>query len=113
MRVDLSGLPDVAPGTGQLTGSDGRKYKRVSTKTASRNCDELIAAGAPVVLDFYGRGQFDWVDGSDAHLAWCDVRRYVLTREPTSKQLKKHEFWTAGIWESEDRHQLVYLVGHC
>lgn len=73
----------------------------------------LDRAGAPLVIDFYGRGQFEWADQNDALATWAEIRPYVLTREPTAKQLSKHEFWNAGIWEARDEHSIVYLVGYC
>lgn len=98
---------------GKVTGADDRAYTRRGTKAKRSVCDELLAAGTPLVLDMYGSGQFEWFDGSDAIDTWASVRSYVVTTDPTGKQLAKHERWTAGIWESDEGCQLIYLTGSC
>lgn len=98
---------------GKVTGADDRAYTRRSTKAKRSVCDDLLAGGAPLILEMYGSGQFDWFDGEDATEAWSSARPYVITAAPTGKQLSKHEMWTAGIWESDEGRQLVYLTGSC
>lgn len=73
----------------------------------------MIAAGVPLILDMYGHGRFEWYDGEDAPKEWAKVRPYVITTEPTSKQLSKHEMWNAGVWTTEADHRVLYLTGHC
>ncbi|QWF20583.1 hypothetical protein KM427_16540 [Nocardioides sp. LMS-CY] len=96
-----------------ITGPDGRGYARHGTRTGRRAADELVAAGVPIVLDLYGHGQLEWFDAEDARTAWTEVRPFVTTAEPTSRQLAKHVMWTAGTWLSEDEGPLLYLTGRC
>lgn len=114
MRADLDEFQraeDADQGT--VTGVDGRVYSRRSTKTKRRVCDAIAAAGNPIVLQMYSSGQFEWFDGEDATTTWAAVRPYVVTTEPKTKQLAKHEVWTAGIWESDDGSTVLLLTGHC
>lgn len=78
-----------------------------------READALVDAGVPVIFDLYGQGRLEWCDGEDARREWQDVRPYVVTTEPTSKQLAKHAMWTAGTWESDDGRCVLYLTGRC
>jgi hypothetical protein len=98
---------------GKVTGPDGRAYSRRSTRTKRSVCDEIVAAGSPVVLEMYSRGQFEWFDGDDATTTWAEVRPYVVSTAPATKQLAKHNMWTAGIWESDDGSTVLYLTGYC
>jgi hypothetical protein len=98
---------------GKLTGADGRSYARRGTKMKRSVADEVVASGAPLVLDMWSSGQLDWFDGEEAATAWDDVRAYVISADPTTKQLLKHEMWNAGQWESDDGKVLLYLTGHC
>lgn len=98
---------------GKVTGPDGRTYSRRSTRTKRSACDEIVATGRPVVLEMYGNGQFEWFDEDDASTIWAEVRPYVVSTEPTTRQLAKHSMWTAGVWESDDGHAVLYLTGHC
>jgi hypothetical protein len=95
---------------GKITGVDGRGYSRRGTKSKRSVADELVTSGAPLVLDMYSSGQFEWFEGEDARKTWAEVRPYVISARPTSKQLGKHEMWNAGIWEDEDGNQLLYLT---
>lgn len=97
---------------GQVTGPDGNSYLRRGTKMSRRQADAMVAAGVPLVLDFYGRDQFEWFDGEDAREIWSEIRPYVTTSDPTARQLAKHAMWTAGLWESSDA-ALLYLIGRC
>ncbi len=98
---------------GMITGADGRGYLRQGTKAKRRVADALVASGAPLILEMFGHDQFDWFDGDAARAKWAEVRPYVISTQPTSKQLSKHEMWNAGIWESENGQQLLYLTGSC
>ena len=98
---------------GRITGADGRGYVRRGTKTKRSVADDLVASGAPLVLDMYSRGQLEWFDGDAALNKWAEVRPYVISTQPTSKQLGKHEMWNAGVWEDETGNQLLYLTGSC
>lgn len=114
MRADLEQLQrPVDVDQGKITGADGITYARRSTKTKRAVAQELVAAGTPLVLDMYGRGQFEWLDGDDATAAWAQIRDYITTAEPTPKQLAKHEMWTTGIWESDESTTVLYLTGYC
>ena len=98
---------------GKITGADGRGYGRRGTATKRRVADDLVASGVPLVLDMYGRGQFEWFEGDAAAKKWAEVRPYVLSSPPTSRQLAKHERWNAGVWEDEHGRRLLYLTGSC
>jgi hypothetical protein len=98
---------------GRITGADGRGYARRGTKAKCSVADELVASGAPLVLEMYSSGQFEWFDGEAAMQKWAEVRPYVISTQPTSKQLGKHEMWNAGVWEDEEGSQLLYLTGSC
>ena len=98
---------------GKVTGADGRGYTRRGTKTKRSVADELIHSGAPLVLEMYSTGQFEWFDGAESRTKWDEVREFVISTAPTSKQLSKHEHWNAGVWEDEDGNQLVHLTGFC
>src|ERR1700712_3323821 len=100
MGVDLNRLQqDDHHDQGKVTGADSRAYTRRGTKAKRSVGDDLVAAGAPLVLDMWSRGQLEWFDGTEAAQAWQEVRPYVVAAEPTTKQLSKHEMWTAGVWE--------------
>jgi len=114
MRVDLGDRQRTEhQDQGKITGADGQGYARRGTKAKRSVADGLVAGGAPLVLDMYSRGQFEWVDGDEAIHTWANVRPYVISTDPTSKQLAKHEMWNAGIWESDNGSQLLYLTGSC
>lgn len=53
----------------KVTGADGRGNSRRGTKAKRSAADDLVASGAPLVLDMYGTGQFEWFDGEDAERA--------------------------------------------
>lgn len=114
MRVDLFDLqtPDVRA-QGSVVGADGRIYSRRGTRTKRRIADALVDRGTPLVLDQYGSGQFEWFDGQDALQVWAEVRPHLQTNEPIRKQLGRQVIWTAGVWNSDDDHQLLYLTGRC
>ncbi|GAA3675463.1 hypothetical protein GCM10022237_38760 [Nocardioides ginsengisoli] len=114
MRTDLTDIQTQADADNRtVTGADGEVYARRTTRMARRQADELIAAGTPLVFERYGDALFDWCDGADAASVWASERTYVITSEPTAKQLAKHAMWTAGLWESGDGARLVYLSGRC
>jgi len=98
---------------GKITGADGRGYTRRGSKTKRSAADGLVASGVPLVLDMFSSGQFEWFDGSAATAKWAEVRPYVISTEPTSKQLHKHQMWNAGVWVDSDGGQLLYLTGSC
>ncbi len=98
---------------GKITGANGHGYSRRGTKSKRSVGDDLVASGAPLVLDMYNSGQFEWFEGEDAGKTWAEIRPYVVPAQPTSKQLGKHAMWNAGVWEDEDGNQLLYLTGFC
>ena len=95
---------------GKITGADGRGYARRSTKAKRSVADGWVSAGAPLVLEMFSSSQLEWFDGEEAPERWAEVRPYVVSAEPTTKQLGKHERWNAGLWEDEEGRQLVYLT---
>lgn len=114
MRMDLTGEQTPASqGAGTVTGADRLTYTRRTTRVARRDADELVSSGCPVIFDLYGHGRFEWCDGVDAGTEWADERAYVITSDPTPKQLSKHAMWNAGVWESDSGERLVYLTGRC
>jgi hypothetical protein len=114
VRVDLFDSQTLEDrDQGKLTGADGRSYSRQGTKLSRRVADDLVTAGVPVVLYLYGHGRFEWTDGEDARQVWDEVRPHVITSDPTTKQLRKHEMWNAGVWASDDDRQVLYLTGTC
>jgi hypothetical protein len=113
MGVDLSRIQRADHhDQGQVTCADSRAHARRGTKAKRSVTEGLIAAGAPLVLDMWSRGQLEWFDGTEALQAWQEVRPYVVTG-PTTKQLSKHKMWTACVWEPEDGAKLLYLTGRC
>lgn len=98
---------------GMVTGADGRRYHRRGTKAKRSVADEVVAAGAPLILEMYSSGQFEWFEGDDAAKKWAEIRPHVVSAQPTVKQLRKHEMWNAGIWEDDNGRQLLYLTGFC
>jgi hypothetical protein len=107
--VDLSEAQWFSVTDGEVMGPDGTRYVRRSTKAKRRACDELLTAGSPLVLYYYGGGQLEWTDGDDATSAWAATRSAVTT-EP---RLRGDLEWTAGVWQSDDGRALVLLTGHC
>ncbi|MDQ2849291.1 MAG: hypothetical protein M3Y49_00930 [Actinomycetota bacterium] len=95
---------------GMITGADGRGYSRRGTKAKRRVADALVASGAPLVLEMDSSGQFEWFEGDAAIKKWAEVRPYVISTEPTSKQLVKHGAWNAGVWECETGGLLLHLT---
>jgi len=78
MRVDLGDRQRTEhQDQGKITGADGQGYARRGTKAKRSVADGLVAGGAPLVLDMYSRGQFEWVDGDEAIHTWANVRPYV------------------------------------
>jgi hypothetical protein len=108
VRADLSVTQWNAVAQGQIVAPDGTMYVRRTTKAKRRDCDALLADGAPLVLYYWAEGQLDWFDGNDTKDAWMNVRPAV-TSEPRQRGLE----WTAGAWESQDGKTLVLLTGHC
>lgn len=95
---------------GELTGPDGRTYRRRTTKASRRVGDELIAAGSPLVLYYWAGGQLDWFDDQDATERWQQVRGALTTQQP---QVGKEVVWTGGAWTDGDGHTVLLLTGHC
>lgn len=74
-----------------------------------RRIDDLLAAGSPLVLYWYGAGQLDWHDEAEAAAAWATARNRLTTSVPKPDG---DVVWTAGEWLSDDR-SLVLLTGAC
>lgn len=109
MHVELDAEQWHAVTEGTLLGPDGRHYRRRSTRMRRRQVDDLLAAGAPLVLYWYGGGQLDWADGQDAARAWQTARARLITAVPRPDG---SVVWTAGEWVS-DEASLVLLTGEC
>lgn len=109
MKVELDGEQWDAVTSGTLRGPDGRVYQRRSTRTRRRQVDDLLADGAPLVLYWYGAGQLDWHDETDAAAAWASARKRLTTSVPKPDG---DVVWMAGEWLSDDR-SLVLLTGTC
>lgn len=107
-----AGLPDDqwdAVEHGEVTGPDGTRYVRSSTRAKRRDCDRYLDSGAPLVLYYWGGRQLDWYDGDDALAAWQQARSAV-TQTP---RYRGDDEWTAGVWTSDGGQRLVLLTGHC
>ncbi len=97
MQVGLAVEQWEAVSSGALQGPDGRRYKRRSTRMRRRQVDDLIAAGVPLVLHWYGGQQLDWFDGADAVTAWEAARPRLRAAVPRPDG---DVVWTAGEWVS-------------
>jgi hypothetical protein len=95
---------------GELVGPDGARYRRRSTKSKRRLGDELVAAGAPLMLHYWAGGQLEWFEGADADARWKQVRGAVTSQEPRPSG---EVVWTAGRWEDLDGRAVLFLTGHC
>jgi len=109
MQVELFVQQWKAVTSGSLEGPDGRCYQRRSTRLRRRQVDDLLSAGAPLVLYWFGGQQLDWLDGEDAVGAWQTARRRLTTAVPRPDG---DVIWTAGEWASDDG-SLVLLTGEC
>lgn len=109
MRLDLADQWDGVA-SGELTGPDGQRYRRRTTKAKRREGDQLIQAGTPLALYYWAGGQLEWFDGDEATARWQKVRRAVTSQEPRPKG---DVDWTAGRWEDSDSHPIFLLTGHC
>lgn len=106
--LDETHWRDVAEG--QLTGPDSTRYVRRTTRSSVRDAEQLIRAGAPLVLYYWAGGRLEWRDGEDAMAQWR-VSRSQITRHERAP--KKNIRWTIGRWEADDGRPLVVLTGDC
>ncbi len=111
MQVDLDESEWSAVAHGELTGPDGVRYLRRTTRTKRREADELVQAGTPLVLAYWSGARLVWHDGVDAAEAWQEVRAHVTSSEPHPN--RKHVVWTAGSWDDGDNRSVLVLTGHC
>ncbi len=81
VRLDLADQWDGVA-SGELTGPDGQRYRRRTTKAKRREGDQLIQAGTPLALYYWAGGQLEWFDGDEATARWQKVRRAVTSQEP-------------------------------
>ena len=70
----------------------------------------MIAAGAPLVLYWYGGQQLDYFDGSDAPGRWQAVRHALTNQAP---QLGGDVVWTGGRWVGDDEEDMLLLTNQC
>lgn len=109
VHADLSQSQWESVTHGEIVGPDGATYVRRSTKAKRRDCDDLLRAGAPLVLYYWAAGQLDWYDDDDARTVWTATRSSVTTEPRLRGELE----WTAGIWQSDHGRELILLTGHC
>ena len=95
---------------GQLINPAGVRFERRSTRLKRAQADALIAAGAPLILYWYGGRQLDYFDGSDAVQQWRAVRPVVTTQAP---QLGGGVVWSGGRWVSDEDQEVLVLTGRC
>ena len=95
---------------GELTGPDGRTYRRRTTRANRGIGDELIGAGSPLVLYYWAGDQLDWFDDQDAVERWRQVRSALTTMPP---RVGKDVVWAGGAWADDDGHSVLLLTGHC
>ncbi|WP_432565044.1 hypothetical protein [Kineococcus sp. SYSU DK003] len=111
MRTSLADEQWDAVERGQVIIPTGRQFERRSSRIKRRDADALIAAGAPLVLYWYGGQQLDYFDGSDAAEQWQAVRGALTSQAP---QLGGDVVWTGGRWVcDEHEHELLLLTGQC
>ena len=110
MHVDLRDLnADVWD---RVQGPDGVAYFQQSSRLKRSQVDELIAAGPPLVVSWFGGGELDWFDERDALAAW-HKRRRLFTAHPTAST-SKHMQWTGGVFRTQDlERSIIVLTGHC
>jgi hypothetical protein len=101
MRVDLSDRQrSEHRDQGKITGADERGYSHRGTKTKRRVCDELLASGAPLVLDMYSSGQFEWFDGQRRSRSMGGrppLRHHGRPHEQTARQARDVDRWNLGV----------------
>lgn len=79
--------------------------------SGAANVEELVLAGAPFVLYYWARGQFEWFEVDEAAEQWAVGSVLgVISREPGRRKVSLE--WTGGTCESEAK-SLVLLTGHC
>ncbi|NAZ83578.1 hypothetical protein GTR02_17335 [Kineococcus sp. R8] len=93
-----------------MTSPAGRRFARRSTRIKRRDADALIAAGAPLVLYWFGGRQLDYFDGTDALEQWRVVRPALTSQTP---QIGGDVVWTGGLWVGGDQGNLLLLTGQC
>lgn len=97
---------------GSLTGPDGRRYFRRTTRAKRKEADQLVAGHAPVVLYYWAGGVLEWCDDVDAVGEWQTIRPQVLGGSAMPRGGGEIQ-WTAGRWEDEEGRPLLFLTGHC
>ncbi|MFD0481492.1 hypothetical protein ACFQ46_02715 [Kineococcus sp. GCM10028916] len=110
MRASLAEEQWNAVESGQVISPSGSRFTRGSSRIKRREADALIAAGAPLVLYWYGGQQLDYFDGSDALERWQAVRQTLTSQTP---QPGGEVVWTGGRWVSDDDEDLLLLTGQC
>ncbi|WP_432572291.1 hypothetical protein [Kineococcus sp. SYSU DK005] len=75
----------------------------------------MIAAGAALVLYWYGGRQLDHLEGMDAVQQWQVVRAAFTSQAPTSRAPMPGGdlLWSGGRWVSADGQQALVLIGRC
>ena len=72
----------------------------------------LVAAGAPLLIYWFGGGRLDWCADADAITQWQQLRAEVVSRAPSPGH-RKEPAWTVGRWESSDGLPLLLLTARC
>ncbi len=111
MQIDLAESQWSAVAKAELTGPDGVRYLRRTTRTKRRDADELVQAGTPVVVYYWAGGQLFWHDGADAVETWRELRSHMTSSEP--QPTRKHMVWTVGVWDDGDNRSILVLTGRC
>ena len=112
--IDLSEEQWDAVEDGVLVGPDGREFGRRTTREKRRAVDDLIQAGAPLVIYWPGglpeRTRVLWHEGGDeAAIAWSEVRGKLVSDNPDTA---KGTVATAGRWQTFEDEVLVLIIWH-
>ena len=107
---------DLTPFNDHVGGSfrdgKGRTFSGVTTRLKRRQVDELIAQGVPLVLQWFGGGQLEWLEGDGARTAWAERRGSYVSQLPARPP--KDVLWTGGEAMTANRDaRVVLLEGHC
>ncbi len=112
VRVDVAPDQWGAIAHGDVRGPDGTVYTRRTTRMSRRTADGLVAAGAPLLIYWFGGGRLDWCADADAITQWQQLRAEVVSRAPSPGH-RKEPAWTVGRWESSDGLPLLLLTARC
>jgi hypothetical protein len=98
--------PDLTP-DGSIVGSTGTLYRRTDRKLRRGECDDLIAAGVPIVTDPGYGGALEWWEGPEASARWAEISPLLFS----GKTGNAREGWRAHLWASDDGPTLIHFEG--